>query len=76
MEAYLKRGYIVIFEHDVVKISLNVFKIGTRKDNNLFQMFFHTVLKNENCAAVVSDLQFLHCGMSVSDVSTARLYMK
>lgn len=60
--ACLKKGYTVVFDRDIVKISLNnlLKTTGVRKDNNLFQMSLRTVLRNENCAAVVPDLQMWH----------------
>jgi len=60
--ACLKKGYTVIFEQDIVKISLNnVLKAaGIKKENNLFQMLFQTVPKDENCATVVSNLELWH----------------
>lgn len=60
--ACLKNGYTVVFERDIIKISLNssLKAIGKRKDNNLFQMLIKVVSRNENCAAVTSDLQLWH----------------
>jgi len=60
--ACVKKGYTVIFEQDIVKISLNnaLKAAGIKKKNNLFQMLFRTVPKNENCAAVVLNLELWH----------------
>jgi len=60
--ACLKKGYKVVFEDDGIEICLdNVLKAtGIRKDNNLFQMSIRIAMKNENCAAVITDLQLWH----------------